>query len=142
MRPSRLLPLAAVAALTALAGCGPTGTSKSSSKNFTGAKKDVAQTVDDLASAAGKRDAKAICTELLAPALQQKLGSGGSSCQTVIADQLKDADLATLDTRSVTIDGQHATAVVRSQYYGKDRDVTVMLVRGAGGAWRISGIQP
>ena len=135
--------LAATVAATAVAafsGCATTGSS-SGSKSFTGPAKDVAQTISDFSSAANKQDAKTICTQIFTPGLQQRLSTGNTSCQDVITDQLKDSDLATLATQSVQVNGNHATAVVKSQFYGKDQNRTLTLERGVGGAWRISGIK-
>src|SRR5690348_14968293 len=136
MSPRLLAPAVLVAALAA-AGCGTTTTG--SARNFSGPGKAVAQTLDDLSTAARKSDEQTICTQLLASALVQKLNSGGSTCQRSVNTQIDSADDTTLTVNSVKVTGSTAVAVVTSKVKGKDTRQSVNLVR-ENGRWRISGI--
>jgi hypothetical protein len=114
-------------------GCGATGSN--SAADFSGVKKDVASTIDDLSSDARKSDEGAICTNLLASALIQKLQTSGQTCRTAISHALDDADTFDMDVKSVTVTGTNATAVVDSKE--KAANDTFRLVK-EGGRWKIS----
>lgn len=133
--------LAGALAVTAT-GCAGQGSSSSSADDFTGARKDVAQVVDDLQGAVGKADGKKVCNDYLAPALVQSASANGKKCQSVMEDNLKDADTTGMTVKSVTITGNTATAVVESDggKDAKDRTNTFTFVKdpGANGAWKIS----
>ena len=134
MPASRTLALLLVAAGLAT-GCGAS-TSNSASK-FSGDKKDVATTVDDLASAAKKSDEAKICTDLLTPGLIDtlRLADGHASCNTAINDAIKDADTFDMTVKSVNVTGNNATAVVDSKH--KDANDTLSFEK-VGGRWKIA----
>jgi len=133
--------LAGALAVTA-AGCAGQGSSKSSADEYTGAKKDVAQVVDDLQDAAGGADGKKVCNDLLAPALVQKVAVDGKTCKKAMEDLLQDVDTSGMEVKSVNVTGSTATAVVESDggSGGKDRTDTFTFAKdpGANGAWKIS----
>jgi Putative lumazine-binding len=131
---SRALALILVAAGLA-AGCGSTGSD--SATGFTGVKKEVATTVEDLESAARKSDEGEICRNLLATALVDEVSTGGKSCTAAISDALDDADTFGLTVKSVTVSGTTATAVVDSKQ--KAADDTFKLVK-QGGRWKIASL--
>lgn len=114
-------------------GCGATGSNSAS--DFSGVKKDVATTIDDLSSAARKSDEGAICTNLLASALIQQLQTGGQTCRTAVSHALDDADTVDMTVKSVTVTGTKATAVVDSKQ--KATNDTFQLVK-EGGRWKIA----
>jgi hypothetical protein len=139
--PARPLALLLTAALT-LAACGQSA--KDSAKDFTGAQKAVAQTVEDLQKQGQKRSAtgaKNICDDLLAPGLVARIKEASSKgCDVVIKDALSDADAFELQVQKVTINGDKATAVVKSQAGGsKDRIDTLQLQR-VGNRWKIAAL--
>jgi hypothetical protein len=131
---SRTLALLLVAAGLAT-GCG--ASTSNSASNFSGDKKDVATTVDDLASAAKKSDEAKICTDLLTPALIDTLRAADSnvSCNTAINDAIKDADTFDMTVKSVNVTGDKATAVVDSKH--KDANDTLAFEK-VGGRWKIA----
>lgn len=135
MMPARALALPLLAAL-AVAGCGTASTT--SAGKFSGESKNVAQTVDDLSSAARKSDEKAICTQLFARSLVQQLNSGSSTCQKTVGTQIDSADDTTLTVNAVKVAGSNATATVTSKFDGHNQKRTLKLVRENGG-WRIAG---
>ena len=116
-------------------GCGTAG--NDSSSDFTGARKDVAKTIEDLESAARKSDEDEICTRLLASSLIDTLRAGGQSCTKAISDALDDADTFDLTVKSVTVTGTSATAVVDSKE--KAANDTFKLAK-EGGSWKIASL--
>jgi Putative lumazine-binding len=131
---SRTLALLLAAAGLAT-GCG--ASSSNSASDFSGVKKDVATTVDDLESAAKKSDEVKICRDLLTPSLIATLRAANkSSCDTAVNDAIKDADTFDMTVKSVNVTGNAATAVVDSKRKSTDDTFTFEKV---GGSWKISG---
>ena len=114
-------------------GCGTAGSNSSS--DFTGSKKDVAKTVEDLESASRRSDEAKICRDLLAASLIDALRTGGKSCDSAVSDALDDADAFDMTVKSVTVTGTNATAVVDSKE--KSANDTFKLQK-VGGRWKIS----
>jgi len=115
-------------------GCGATG--GNSASDFSGVKKDVATTVDDLESAARKSDEAKICTDLLTPSLSAQLSAADkSSCNSAIHDAIKDADTFDMTVKSVNVTGNNATAVVDSKHGSSNETFTF---ENVGGRWKIS----
>jgi PBP1b-binding outer membrane lipoprotein LpoB len=134
---SRLLAAAAVVAML-LAGCGQT--QKSSAGKFQGEQKAVAQTIDDLQDAGKDRDANKICEQLLAPSLVSKIEQAGNGdCSKVLDDALADADTFDLTVEKVTVNGNRATAVVKSDAGDKDRTDSLVLEK-VGSGWKIASL--
>jgi hypothetical protein len=134
---SRLLAAAAVAALL-LAGCGQA--QKSSADKFQGEQKAVAQTIEDLQKAGKDRDANKICEQLLAPSLVQRIEQAGNGdCSKVLDDALADADTFDMTVEKVTVDGNRATAVVKSDAGDTDRTDSLVLEK-AGSSWKVASL--
>jgi hypothetical protein len=131
---SRTLALLLAAAGLAT-GCG--ASSSNSASDFSGVKKDVAKTVDDLASAAKRSDEAKICRDLLTPSLIATLRAANkSSCDNAVNDAIKDADTFDMTVKSVNVTGTNATAVVDSKHRSTNDTFTFERV---GGSWKISG---
>jgi curli biogenesis system outer membrane secretion channel CsgG len=128
------LSVALIALLLAvvIAGCAQ---SSSSSGKFQGAEQEVATAIDDLSSAASRKNEAKICDELLTKELAQSLKSTGTDCETEISDALADADDYDLSVKDVTVSGPTATAVVENN----DKTSTFRLQK-VGNAWRIASI--
>jgi hypothetical protein len=131
---SRTLALLLAAAGLAT-GCGSSGSNSSS--DFSGVKKDVANTIEDLESAGRKSDQARICRDLLTSTLIDTIRSGGQSCDSAISDALDDADTFDLTVKSVTVSGSTATAVVDSKK--KSTNDTFKLAK-EGGRWKIASL--
>jgi hypothetical protein len=131
-----LLALPVVAALM-VAGCGAQQGSEDTSDRFRGQQRLVANTVEDLQSAAEDSDEGKICRDLLARALADRLARAAGGCQGTVAAALDDTDTNELDVRSVQISGERATARVRLETGDRDRVARVTLVRERNG-WRIA----
>jgi outer membrane lipoprotein-sorting protein len=119
-----------------LGACGQAA--KDSASDFQGDQKAVAQTLEDLQSASRKQEGDKICAALLAPALvaQIKKASGGD-CGKGVKDALSDADSFELQVQKVTISGNKASAVVKSEGGDKDRVDTLELVKD-GAVWKVA----
>jgi hypothetical protein len=133
--PTRLVALL-VALPFALGACGQTA--KDSAGDFQGDQKNVAQTVEDLQAFARKGDADKICTELLARPLVAKINqSSGRPCDKALKDTIGDVDAFELQVQKVNVNGDKATAVVKSESGDKARIQTLELVRDRE-AWKIA----
>ena len=131
----RLAPAAVAAAALLFASC---GSETSSTDEFKGADKQVAQVVEDLSTAGREKDAKRICDQLLAPDVVRRLRGTGRDCTSAIDGALDDADNFELRVKDVRVTGSRARARVES---GGDKDEveTLQLVR-VGNGWRIANL--
>jgi hypothetical protein len=128
------LPLAALA----LAACGAAPTTSTS--GFSGAEREVAQTIANLQSHSSSAEESKICEQDLAASVVSRLG-GVKGCEAAIKTQLGGVDNMEVAVASVKIapHGTTATATVRSIHEGKTRPSNVALVK-EGGKWKISGL--
>jgi hypothetical protein len=132
--PRRALLAIVVALAAVLSGC---GAATSSSGDFKGEEKRVADQVEKLQSAGQTGDAKELCDEVLSRSLRDQLAAEGSTCQTQLDLALDDADDFDLTVEDVTIDGDTATARVRGRVGDGDQVGTLKFVR-EGQDWRAS----
>jgi hypothetical protein len=138
--PSRPLAVFAVLAVAGLlAGCGATPANDDSGDKFQGQQRLVANTVEDLQSAASDADQDKICRDILARALADRLAARGGGCPAVVDDAVRDADAFDLTVESVQVTGDRATARVRAETGDKDRRYSLQLVRERG-VWRIAAL--
>jgi len=141
--PLRLLPVLVTVALT-LSACGQT--SKDSSGDFKGDEKAVAETVEDLQSAASKADGGKICDELLAADLVAKIKTTAQktdpkgTCADGLKDALRDADSFELQVKKVAINGTTAIATVESDDTGDKKSTDSLTLTKAGAGWKISSL--
>jgi hypothetical protein len=141
MRRVAILPVIVLAvALMAPGGCG--SSTKSNVDTFHGVQKDVAQTVDDLASTARKGDARKICDAYLTAELKARLATlarktgRGTDCAAQIKDSIRDADAFDVTVESVQVAGTRATVRVKTKTSAKRDPVdTLEMVDQRG--WRI-----
>jgi hypothetical protein len=135
----RLSAAFAVVAAALAAGCQPTSTRSDSAGKFRGDQRLVAQTVEDLESAAGDNDEARICRDLLSRALAGRLAQGGRSCAASVDEAVKDADSLELTVESVRVAGDRATARVKLETGANDRRATLQLVR-ENRRWKIANL--
>jgi len=133
MRRTSALACLLLCALGATA-CGTT----TSTAGFKGAEHEVAQTIADLQSDITSSDRKKICERDLAAPAVAKLG-GQKACETAIKNRLSEIDNTELKVESVKVNGNNATAQVKSVYGGNKRVRTVSLAK-EGSRWRITAI--
>ena len=135
MRPLlRLLPLVLVAAL---AGCGQ---AQSSAGDFEGAEKDVAETIEELQTAAENRKPADICSEVLSRQLADRLKNADGDCVEEMEKVAGDADDFELEVTDVTITGTTATARVKAMKGGRDDAVTTFALAREDGDWRLTDL--
>ncbi len=115
-----------------LVGCTQQSTT---SNDFTGPEKPVAQVVLDLSSDAQAGRHSDVCGNLLSERLEKEV-AGDSSCVDEVKKAFEDADDARIEVDDVTITGDNATAVVHSDDREEEVQRTFELVREDGG-WRI-----
>lgn len=118
-----------------VAACGSTV----STSGFKGEQAKVAQTVAHLQSHATALEAEKVCGEDLAGANVARLNAAAGGCKQAIETQLKEIDSFEATVESVKIDGNTATAQVKSIHSGKNTVQTLTLVK-EGGKWKISGL--
>ena len=130
-----LLALPLVLAVLA-AGCAG---GASSSSDFQGEEKKVADQVEKLETAGKSGNAKEICTDVLAKSVSDQIAQAGSSCEEELDKAIKDADDFSLDVEDVTINGNTATAKVKGKEGGKDEVRTFEFER-EGSDWRATNL--
>ncbi len=124
----------ALAALLAACGSQP-----SSSSNFSGEEKQVADVVEKLQSDGESRDAKGICEDVLAGSLVKQIEEAGSSCEVEIDKAIRDADDYDLEVQDVTVSGNTATAKVKGKVGDADQVREFKFVREKAG-WRATDL--
>ena len=131
----RLLPLGILVAAL-VAGCGE---SSSSSTDFEGEQKAVADQVEKIQSAGEARDAKQLCDEVLAADLRDAIAAAGSSCEVELDKAIRDADDFALEVEAVTVTGDTATAKVRTGT-GTDEQTRDFEFERDGDSWRATSL--
>ena len=116
-----------------LAGCTQAPTSDTG--DFSGEEGEVAALVGDLSEAATRREAAAVCDDVLSERLREEV-AGDSSCIDEVEKAFEDADQAVIDVEEVTVDGTEATAEVSSEQQGEDVRRTFRFVQ-EDDEWRI-----
>jgi hypothetical protein len=119
----------------AIAGCGQ---APSSAGDFKGTEKDVADTIEQLQTAASNRKPEDICSEVLSRALVDKLKTSGNACVDEMEKIVNDADDYELDVTAVTITGSTATARVKARRGDNDNAVTTFSLALEDKKWRLT----
>lgn len=133
MRPALVLCALAIA----LTACG--AAPRDSAKEFEGAERGVAATVEDLESAARDDDPDTVCSKLLAERLLATLREQGTRCVTAVKQAFQDADSLDLTVDDVSIRGERASAKVISGRGSKEKTDTLQLEK-VGAGWRIASL--
>ena len=128
--------LAAASSVLFLVGC-TTSPTTTSTDDFEGDERAVAQTVADLAEAGSAREATDICGGVVTDALREGIAKGGSSCNDEMQKAIEDVDAFDLEVTDVTVTGDKATAEVESADGDRRVRRTFAFVR-VDGDWRIS----
>jgi hypothetical protein len=132
VRPRR--PLAALALLLgcgAVAGCGEREPS---------AEQQVRQTLTAFATATAGKDYNALCDRILAPALVAEVEGIGLPCEVALQRGLGDVEAPQLTVGRVRVEGDRATAEVRSSAVGQEPSSDLVELLKADGAWRVSSL--
>jgi Domain of unknown function (DUF4878) len=119
----------------AVAGCG----GAVSTGNLKGESKAVAERIATFQSDVTGGEAKKLCQNDFARAVQTRLQAAGADCTQALKKQLGAIDDFELTVESVAVDGDTATAKVKSMWSGKLRATTMRLVK-EGKTWKIAGL--
>ncbi len=126
---TRGLPLLLI--LCVVAGCGESGPSD---------EQRIRDTLSGFERAAAARDYAALCERILAPQLIGTLEQIGLPCETALEKGFAGLEDPRLSVGTVSVDGDTATAEVRSSAAGQSPSQdTVALVR-VGDGWRIASL--
>ena len=118
-----------------IAGCAQ---APSSAGDFKGAEKAVADTIEQLQTAATNRKPQDICSDVLARALVDKLKTSGHACVDEMDTIVSDADDYELTVTDVTITGATATAKVKARRGKNDNAVTTFSLALEDKKWRLT----
>jgi len=132
LRGVRPRPLAVCALLVpALAGCGDAGP---------GDEAQIRGALDEFRRATAAKDYAALCERVLAPKLIATVEQIGLECEMALQKAFEDVKEPRISVGTVTVDGDTATAEVRSSAEGqRPSEDTVELVR-VDGRWRIASL--
>jgi hypothetical protein len=121
----RLLVVALLTSL-ALGGCG------------TSARDAVKAKVEQYAQATRDHDYRTICTQVLAPAIVQRLNGYGVGCEQAMAIAYNSVKDATLGVGKITVHGKSASVVVLSLAANQPSTLATILLVDTPHGWRIS----
>jgi hypothetical protein len=124
-------PLLLVAAAAALAGCGSSGPSD---------EELVARTVTSFGRATAARDYRTLCDRLLAPALVDKVEQIGLPCTEAMRTALGKVKDPRLTVGKVTVQGDRASADIRTSASGQAPSRDTLELQRVGGSWRIASL--
>jgi hypothetical protein len=120
-----------------LAGC---GAAASSSGDFEGEQKSVAQAIEDIQAAAERQNTAKLCDELFAKPYADEVRAGATSCVEETQKAIDDADEFNLDVKSVTVNGDQATAKVDNKNGTKTGSRTFEMVK-EGSQWKLVSLR-
>jgi hypothetical protein len=124
-------PVLLVATALALAGCGSSGP---------GDDELVARTVASFGRATAAKDYPALCNRLLAPSLIEKVQQVGLPCTKALATALGDVSDPRLTIGEITVDGDRASAEIRTSASGQAPSSDTLRLERVRGSWRIASL--
>ncbi|HEV2814638.1 MAG TPA: nuclear transport factor 2 family protein [Solirubrobacteraceae bacterium] len=101
---------------------------------------DVRETLDAFAEATAKKDYQRMCDDLLADELIDQIRKVNLPCEVALRTGLEDVEKPKLEIRSVKIDGDTASARVRSSAANQEPSEDVVRLVKAGDDWRIASL--
>jgi hypothetical protein len=129
LRPVRSLAPALV--LLVLVGCGDAGPTP---------EEQVRTTVGDFGRATAAKDYRALCEDLLAPQLVDKVTQVGLPCEAALRrglDRVKDPHLT---IGRVQVDGDRASAEIRTSAAGEQPSKDTLRLVNVNGTWKIASL--
>jgi hypothetical protein len=114
---------------TALCACG--GPSES---------ERVHSAVEAFGHATAAKDYQRLCDSLLAPSLVEEVEAAGLPCEVALRQGLGDVRSPRLTIGRITVNGDDATAEVRSAAAGEQPSVDTLELVRVGDAWRIASL--
>jgi hypothetical protein len=130
LRPVRRLFVALLAG-AALAGCGSTGPTD---------EQQVRETVDAFSKATAAKDYDKLCKQLLAPKLLEQVEQAGLPCEVALSKGLGDVKEPRITVGQITVNGDSATADVRTSAAGQEPSRDTLKLTKVGGRWRIASL--
>jgi hypothetical protein len=118
-------------ALLLVAGCGEQGPTP---------EEEVRSTVASFGRATAAKDYQALCDRLLAPSLVEEVESIGLPCEVALRRGLGDVREPRLSIGAVRVDGERATAEVRTAAAGEEPSRDTLRLLRVEGAWKISSL--
>ena len=130
LRPVRRLFVALLAG-AALAGCGSSGPTD---------EQQVRETVDAFSKATAAKDYDKLCKQLLAPKLLEQVEQAGLPCEVALSKGLGDVKEPRITVGEITVNGNSATADVRTSAAGQEPSRDTLKLTKVGGRWRIASL--
>jgi hypothetical protein len=122
-------PVFLVILVVALGGCG--GPSD---------EQQVAGTVSSFGRATAAKDYRALCDRILSPRLIGQVEAIGLPCEQALKKALGDVQNPRLTIGKVTVDGDKATAEIRTSASGQAPSRDVLRLERVNDAWRIASL--
>src|SRR4051812_16276952 len=129
LRPVHRLFVALLAGV-ALAGCGSGPTDE----------EQVRATVDAFSKATAAKDYDKMCKQLLAPKLLEQVRQAGLPCEAALSKGLGSVEDPKLTVGRITVDGDSATADVRTSARGEPPSRDTLRLTKIDGRWRIASL--
>jgi predicted small lipoprotein YifL len=129
LRPVRYL--APALALLFLAGCGDQGPPP---------EEQVRTAVTEFGRATAAKDYQALCDRILAPSLVEDVESIGLPCEVALRQGLGEVDDPRLTIGQVNVDGDEATAEIRTSAAGEEPSRDTLRLQNLDGTWKISSL--
>jgi hypothetical protein len=123
--------LAPALALLLVAGCGDDGPTP---------EEEVRATVASFGRATADKDYQALCDRLLAPSLVEEVESIGLPCEVAMQRGLGDVREPRISIGTVRVDGERASAEVRTAAAGEEPSQDTLRLLRIGDVWRISSL--
>jgi hypothetical protein len=123
--------LAVAAVAPVLAGCGSGGPTE---------EQLVARTVTAFGRASAAKDYRALCERILAPSLIEQVTSIGLPCERALARGLGGVRSPRLTLGAVEVDGDKATAEVRTAAANQAPSRDTLRLEKVRGAWRVASL--
>jgi hypothetical protein len=130
VRRSRIALAVPIAAL-ALAGCGSGGPTD---------EQLVARAVTAFGRATAAKDYRVLCDRILAPSLIEQVTSIGLPCEKALERGLGGVQAPRLTLGAVTVDGDNATAEVRTAAANQAPSRDTLRLERVHGAWRVASL--
>lgn len=122
--------VALLLALAALSGCGGGPTDE----------QQVRDAVDAFSKATAAKDYNAMCKRLLAPKLLDQVRQAGLPCEVALSKSLDSVKDPKLSIGRIAVDGDSATADVRTTAAGEQPSRDTLKLTRIGGRWRIASL--